>query len=502
MGNGPGGLRDYWQAFRECKRTQGGFVWEWVDHALRHRTKDGVEFYAYGGDYGDEPNDGNFVTDGLVFPDRTPSPGLAELKANMMPVECKDLGDGKIELTNMLDFDTLEHLAISWTITSDGKPVQCGSVEMPTIKPGKTGAIQVPMTPTTGEGFLNLSFTLKNDTLWAPRGHELAFAQFALPATKRKPRSLAAVPSLKLEQSHTKAHITGSNFEFTFDKVRATIARWTGNGADLITSGPRMNFWRATTDNDRGGWSPETNFGKQWLAAGLHWLQHRVDDVRVKALGKTAVQITADVAIAPPVHRDKAFDVTYTWTIHGSGDVVVVVKGKPRGEWPAHIPRIGLMAGLPARLDRVSWFGRGPGESYVDTCSASHIGLFSGTVDQLYTPYVFPQENGNRMDTRWLTLTDHRGAGLLVVGQPTINFSASWYTPADLEKARHQHELTKQPFITLNLDMAQDGIGTASCGPGVLEQYRLKPEPFEFSVRLRPFTADAGSASEIAKQVI
>lgn len=292
--------------------------------------------------------------------------------------------------------------------------------------------------------------------------------------------------------------MTGSNFELVFDKVRATIRSWTSNSADLIVNGPRLNFWRATTDNDRGGGGGFHGFN-EWKKHGLHWLQHRVDNVRVKAIGRTAVQITADVAIAPPVHRDKAFDVTYTWTIHGSGDVVIGVKGNPRGEWPAHIPRIGLMAGLPARLDRVSWFGRGPGESYVDTYSATHIGLFHGTVDELYTPYVFPQENGNRMDTRWLTLTDHRGAGLLVIGQPTINFSAHWYTPLDLEEARHQHELTKRPFITLNLDMAQTGIGTASCGPGVLDQYRLLPKPFEFSVRLRPFTADAGSASEIAK---
>ncbi|HSH94621.1 MAG TPA: glycoside hydrolase family 2 TIM barrel-domain containing protein, partial [Roseimicrobium sp.] len=454
MGNGPGAVKDYMQAFRSQKRTQGGFVWEWVDHALRTKTKDGVEFYAYGGDFGDEPNDGNFVTDGLVFPDRTPSPGLAEVKAVYTPLEAKHLGGGKVEIKNLLDFDTLDHLAISWTITSDGKPVASGAVEMPTIEPGDTATIEIPVVQTSGEGFLNLSFTLNADQLWAQRGHEVAFAQFALPKTKTKPRALPGGMGVKLTQTDTSAVITGNGFELTFDKVRATIASWKANSADLIVNGPRMNFWRATTDNDRGGWSPETNFGKQWTAAGLHWLQHRVDDVKVKSLGKTGVQITADVAIAPPVHRNKAFDVTYTWTILGSGDVIASVKGKPRGEWPGHLPRIGLMAGLPARYDRVSWFGRGPGESYVDTLAASHIGLFSGTVDELYTPYVFPQENGNRMDTRWLTLTDHRGAGLLVVGQPTINFSAHWHTPFDMEKARHQHELTKRPFITLNLDLA------------------------------------------------
>ena len=158
------------------------------------------------------------------------------------------------------------------------------------------------------------------------------------------------------------------------------------------------------------------------------------------------------------------------------------------------------MTQIAPQLDQVSWLGRGPGESYVDTSAATHIGRFKATVDELYTPYVFPQENGNRMDCSWVSLTNLRGAGLLVVGQPTIDFSAHWYTPMDFENAKHTYDLVKRPFITLNLDHRQTGIGTASCGPGVLEQYRLKPEPFEFSVRFKPYTADAGSPSELAKQ--
>ncbi len=508
MGNGPGGLADYWNAFRTHQRTQGGFVWEWVDHAIRTKNNDGVEYFAYGGDFGDQPNDGNFVTDGLLFPDRKPSPGLAELKAHIRPVDAKaiDLAAGKIELTNWLDFTTLDHLAISYTVTADGAQIAAGAVAMPEIKPGKSKAITLSLprqnARSADQYFLNLSFTQKAGTLWAKAGHEVAMAQFKLPwaAPVRKPISIKQLPALQLAETKTTAVVTGSGFTLTFDKVRGVISSWKSQNAELIVAGPKMNFWRATTDNDRGGWGPDNQFALVWRNAGLHWLQHRVDEVTVKKIGTTAVRITAAVRIAPPVKREEGIDTVYTWTILGSGDVIVSMSGQFTGKWPAQIPRIGLMAAIAPSLDQVSWFGRGPGESYADTFAATHFGKFSATVDELYTPYVYPQENGNRRDCSWVSLTNRRGAGLLVVGQPTIDFSAHWHMPMDFEDAKHTYDLVKRPFITLNLDHRQTGIGTASCGPGVLEHYRLKPEPFEFAVRFKPYTIDAGSPGELAKQ--
>ncbi len=507
MGNGPGGLADYWEAFRTHKRHQGGFVWEWVDHAIRTKNADGVEFFAYGGDFGDQPNDGNFVTDGLVFPDRKPSPGLAELKAHIRPVDAKaiDLASGKIELTNWLDFATLDHLALNYTVTADGAIIAAGSVAMPEIKPRKSKTITLLLPRqnalSAGQYFLNLSFTQKTDTLWAKAGHEVAMLQFKLPwaAPVRKPIRIKQLPTLRLADGKTTAVVTGSGFSLTFDKVRGVISSWTSQNAELIVAGPKMNFFRATTDNDRGGWGVENQFSLAWRNAGLHWLQHRVDDVTVKKLGTTAVQITAAVRIAPPVKREEGISTVYTWTILGSGDVIASVSGKFTGKWPAQIPRVGLMTAIAPQLDQVSWFGRGPGESYADTFAATHFGKFSATVDELYTPYVYPQENGNRRDCSWVSLTNRRGAGLLMVGQPTIDFSAHWHTPMDFENAKHTYDLVKRPFISLNLDHRQTGIGTASCGPGVLEHYRLKPEPFEFAVRFKPYTVDAGSPGELAK---
>jgi beta-galactosidase/evolved beta-galactosidase subunit alpha len=253
-----------------------------------------------------------------------------------------------------------------------------------------------------------------------------------------------------------------------------------------------LNFWRATTDNDR-----RQSAGK-WQDAGLNKLQRRTDGVEVEKLGPSAVRIRARVHIAPPIHA-RAFESEYIYTIHGNGDVLVEAHGIPTGDWPETLPRIGLQMTLPLELGRVSWFGRGPGESYVDTKQAGRFGLYTMNVEDLYTPYIFPQENGNRTDVSWVALTNKRGAGLLALAQPTINFSAHFFTTNDLQSARHTHELTPRDEITLNLDYAHNGIGSASCGPGPWEQYLLRPEEFRFSILLCPFSADASSAAEAVK---
>ena len=511
MGNGPGALQDYWDAFYTNPRLMGGCVWEWIDHGIRAKTADGKEFFAYGGDYGDQPNDGNFVTDGLIFPDRKPSPGLIEYKKVIQPlkIDAVDASAGKFKITNRYDFLGTSHLKATWSLSEDGRIIASGNevkISGDNIRAHETGNLVVPLAkPATlkpgAEYHLTISFSLAADANWAAAGHEIAWAQFALPWKVPAAPALvrSAMNNLAVEESATQINICGADFSLSFDKVRAILGSWQTQGSSLLCGGPRLNFWRATTDNDRLGWGENGQTETKWRKDGLHWLQHRVDSVECKQLDKAALQITAKVRIAPPIYANKAFDCDYIYTILGNGDLLLDVHGVPQGEWFRALPRIGLTMGLNKTLQNVQWFGKGPGEQYADTCQAGSLGVWSATVDEMYTPYVYPQENGNHMDVRWVALGNTRGEGLLAVGMPTINFSAHWYTAMDMEIARHQHQLTRRDYITLNLDHAQQGIGTASCGPGVLPHYELKTQEFRFGVLLRPFSRDKAIPAQSAR---
>ncbi|MHB9132123.1 MAG: beta-galactosidase, LacZ type [Armatimonadota bacterium] len=492
MGNGPGGLKEYWDTIYQYPRLQGGFIWEWVDHGIRQHTADGTEYFAYGGDFGDQPNDGNFVCDGLIFPDRIPSPGLIEYKKVIEPVqvEAVDLAAGEVALINRYDFRTLDDLRLSWSVSADGRVLESGTAPIPAIAAGQRGTVKIPYTqpaPQPGTEYcLTLSFALAQDELWAAAGHEVAWAQFTLPVAVPAGRVLVAneMPALSLEESGNLICVTGSDFSLTFDRVYAQLKSWQVNGQPLLAAGPRLNFWRAVTDNDRG-WDN----AKPWRDARLDSLQHRTNSVEVCQLADQVVQIKASVRIAPPI-LPSCFLCDYTYTIYGSGDMLLEVHGVPQGNMPPTLPRIGLQMTLPKSLEQVAWFGRGPGESYADTKQAGRFGLWHAGVDDLYTPYIMPQENGNRTDVRWVALTNAHGAGLLAVGQPELNFSAHRFTTMDFERARHTYDLTPRDEITLNLDYRQNGIGTGSCGPGPWEHYLLKPEEFRFTLRLRPIAGD------------
>lgn len=485
MGNGPGGLLEYWDAIYKYPRLQGGFIWEWIDHGIRAVDNEDREFFAYGGDFGDVPNDGCFICDGLVFPDRTPSPGLTEYKKVIEPVkvEAVDLAADKFAITNRYDFASLDHLAVSWTVATDGEVVKSGTVKLPHVKAGKSARVTVPyQLPHASPGvecYLTLSFVLARDTIWAERGHEVAWSQFKLPSHASH-MSHTFHPPLSMDDSPNAIHLAGPGFELTFDKIHAVIADLTANGTRLIETGPRLNFWRATTNNDRS-W---TN-AKAWRDSWLHALQHRTESVEAVQISPSAARITVGTRIAPPIY-DRAFECEYVYTINGEGEVLIEVHGVPTGEWPETLPKIGLQMTVPESLERVTWFGRGPGESYVDTKQAGRFGRWAMSVDDLHTPYVFPQDNGNRTDVSWVALKEIGGSGLLATGAPTLDFSASRFATEDLEAATHAHELAPRDFIELNLDYRHNGVGSASCGPGPWEHYLLRPHEFRFSIRLKP----------------
>ena len=501
MGNGPGGLKEYWEAFYQHKRLQGGFVWDWIDQGLRQFTEDGKEWFAYGGDFGDEPNDGNFLINGLIFPNRKPSPGLIEYKKVLEPVKVEpvDLTVGKIKITNRHDFISLSHLIVSWNLMADDKMLQNGTIRTPNIAAGRSKTVTIPFTqPPIIPGanyWLNVSFTLASDTPWAPEGHEVAWVQFKLPLEVPPAPAFKAdsMPPIDCEDSENTIKVSGTNFKLIFDKIHGIITFWQHEGLKVINKGPLLNFWRAPIDNDK-------RIEPAWRKAGLDSLTHRIDEVQCSKPNDGIVQIHVKSRIAPPI-LDLALECDYTYTIYGSGDVILDTHGIPKGKLPI-LPRIGLQMTLPGELDHVLWYGRGPGESYIDSKQANRVGVYSCSVNDLYVPYVYPQENGNRTDVRWMSLIDVRGMGLLAVGMPMLDFSAHRFTTQDIEKAKHICDLIPRDEITLNLDYRHHGLGSASCGPGVLPQYELHPNEFRFSIRLKPFSVDRISPMGLSKKAM
>jgi len=502
MGNGPGGLKEYWDAFYSYPNLQGGFIWEWIDHGLRQRLPDGRDRIAYGGDYGDEPNDANFVCDGVVFPDRTPSPGLIEYKKVLEPivVEAVDLAAGRIRITNRYDFASLDHVLLSWSLTADGATIQSGSLPCTGIAARTSAELTIPFRmpqrpmPAT-EHWLDIRCTLAEATLWADAGHEVARIQLAVPV--KTPAavvvSTAGMPALAIAESTSSIMVQSQDFDLEFDRIRGTIASWEFRGRQLVTSGPRLTLWRAPIDNDMY----EKHNGYKAL---LHLLQHRVDSVEVEQPSASVVKVIARTHALAPTFK-KGFALTYTYTMCGRGDVLVEVHGVPYGELP-ELPRIGLVMQVPKVFDQVTWCGRGPGESYPDSMQAGAIGIYRMPVDKMSTPYIKPQENGHRSQVRWLTLADLRGIGLFAGGMPQLGFTAHRYTTEDLEKTRHLCDLPARDEISLHLDYAQRGVGSASCGQGPFPQYVVKPHEFTFRLRLRPFSDREESPVHMGKESI
>ena len=508
MGNGPGNIKEYWDVIRAYPRLMGGCVWEWVDHSVRMHTAEGEEYFAYGGDFGDQPNDGDFCVDGLNWPDRIPYPGLIEYKKILEPVEVQavDLKNGKLRLTNRYAFISLAGLEGSWSLYRDDCLLEQGRLPALTVAAGATMDINLPYrwpaVVAGAEYWLNLSFTLADDQLWAKRGLEMAWAQIKLPVeTLAFPKiNLANFAPLQIAEGAQAVTVIGGDFELVFDTFRGTIGSWQWQGVSLIEEGPRVNVWRAPTDND-------VRIAVDWRKFGYDRLQQRIERVEMDA-GNDEVQFKVQSVLGAYSLRP-AFGVETRFQVSANGAVVIDTTLKPLQEGLPSLPRLGLQLKLPGDFERFAWYGRGPHENYVDRKESARVGVYSGSVMEQYVPYVFPQENGSKSDVRWAALTDLRGLGLMAVSMPPgvssaipgrLNVSAHYFTPEDFTAASHTYELKPRPEITLNLDHEFNGLGSNSCGPGPLEKYWLRAESHYFSLRLKPFSRNSGSFFLAARQ--
>lgn len=484
MGNGPGGFADYINAFRTEKLLQGGFVWEWCNHGLLKREGNLV-YYAYGGDFGDSPNDGDFVMDGLVWSDHTASPGLHEYKKAIEPVTAS-LDGSCLVVKNHYDFLDLQHLSCSWYLV--GESIQTDAVEviLPKVMAGHTVRVPIELNLPAAleELWLTANFRLRDDTTWAEKGHEVAWSQ--IPLLKYQKLKTGLVPSktttpLTVQEFRGRLVITSPTFEsiLTFDMVRGNF-RWAAKHGDVLTEGPRLCLYRALTQNDVG-------FGGD----GDEWRKFRVDEAKphVRAVSWRigdggAVVLEVAVRVAPPV-LDWACSATMTYNITPTSISIHTI-GDFSGAFPRYIPRIGLTMNLPKSFNQATWFGRGPGESYSDKKEASRFGRWGASLNELQTQYEWPQENGNRTDVRWVRFQSDNGAATLEARMDApFNFSLRKYTTECLDCAKHPHELRRHNQNILNLDFAQHGLGSGSCGPGPFEPHRLAAKSFDFTTVLR-----------------
>ncbi len=528
MGNGPGAVEDYEALIDRYPRVHGGFVWEWRDHGMAAVTADGTPFLAYGGDFGEPVHDGNFVMDGLVLSDGTPSPGLAELAAAIAPVRL-GLQGGRVTVTNRRHTADTGDLVLRWALEHDGVPAGGGVLDLVPVPAGGTGSVgagaALALVPSgdsgagsstgsgAGEWWLRLSAHLARDCAWAPAGHVVASSQVDLtpaappPArpTRRARQRPAALPAPVPGGGGTLAVGPGV--------LHARSGALLSLGG-VAVHGPQLELWRAPTDNDLGTTAhayedvdPHASGGagadapssaQRWRERGLDRLQHRTTGVDVDPDGVVVVRSRAGIATT-----SLGAEVTYRWRAVGDdgedgGELELAVDVVPVGDWDCTWPRVGVRLLLPGSLQRARWFGTGPAESYPDSRAAARVGVFSSGIDDLAVAYSRPQETGHRPDLRWLRLTAGTAAGtagdggglevrsvVAAPGDTRVGFTASRWSPQQLSAAGHPHELPPSDGVHLHLDAAQHGLGSRACGLDVLPQHALWPAARSFTVALR-----------------
>jgi beta-galactosidase len=467
MGNSNGTLGEYWDAIESTPGLQGGFVWEFWDHGLVQRLPDGTERWAYGGDFGDVPNDGNFCADGLVWPDRRPKPAMWEHKAIAAPVRLIGLHDrraGIVEVVNRQAFRDLGWLRARWELATGGDVIGSGDVVLPDVGPGdRAGAVLSgwtdPSFPPGTDAWLTVRFLTATPESWAPEGFEVAVAQLAIGAEAGAAAAVSLGP----------APTAGSGSRPPAVEVDADGLLVHG----LLVAPPTLSLWRAPTDNDRFG-----GIVDRWTSRGLDRIERRLVSIE-RGAGATVVVSEYTSASGVVVRHEQ----TFRGLADGGVEVdeLAVIPDEL-----ADLPRVGTVLELIPGLDRVEWFGTGPHETYPDRRRSGLVARWRSTVDELHTPYIRPQENGGRADVRWLELRDAAGSGLRLTPDRPRQVSASHFRAEDLAAATHAGELRPRAETVVHIDAAHRGLGTASCGPDTLPEYLVGPGTYRWSWTLQP----------------
>lgn len=488
MGNSSGGFLEYWNFFRTNPRLQGGFIWDWVDQGLRKVTARGDTIFAYGGDFGPPgtPSDNNFLCNGLVQPDRKINPHLLEVKKVYQHIrtEAIDLQAGKIKVFNEYAFRDLENIYLEWRLQGDGLVVTSNRMDLGSLAAGGSRELSLPLPelPTDSrELMLEVSYRINKAEPLIPADYELAKEQFAFSSLPKVFKGVK-VPLKALEVIETMDgwKIQGNGFETAFN-LQGRLVSYVYKGQQLLLSPLAPSFWRAPTDNDFGAGQQKRS--RVWKEAGetavaTNAEMHRVDD----AIEVSNIHTLASVQA---VLRE-------TYRVSGDGSIQVSYALEVSGKDQPTIPRVGMQLDMPKSFDRVSWYGRGPEESYQDRKYGAHIGRYQGTVSEQFHPYVRPQETGNKTDVRWMAVRNSKGLGLVFVADETLNASVLHYHAEDLDpgvekQQTHAAELRERNLTQVRIDYRQNGLGGIdSWGALPLQEYRLLYKNYAYSFRIYP----------------
>ena len=488
MGNGPGDFEDYFQMIQDNDKMCGGFVWEWCDHAIAHGTaENGKTIYAYGGDHGEEIHDGNFCMDGLVYPDRTVHTGLLEYKNVYRPARVISYNkeSGELVLHNYMDFDDLkDYVKISYELTQDGLVISKGILPEFSVAPHGEGKTNLKINvPENGKCYLKLIYHLKKELPLLDEDHILGFDEIEVSkedtkcklAEKWIPKTVVD-SELQVNENDTQIHIKGREFAYTIDKRTALFTEMKFAGREYLNHPMELNIWRAPTDNDM-------YIKSEWKKAHYDKAYTRAYTTEV-VQGKHGVKITSHASVVAETVQ-KILDVTITWKIEAAGKIDADIAVTKDDEFP-DLPRFGVRMFLDKKLSAVRYFGMGPQESYCDKHQAASHGLYQANVDDLHEDYIRPQENGSHYDCEYVELNNSR-YGIVASAEKAFSFNASYYTQEELEKKTHNYELTESDSVVFCVDYALNGIGSNSCGPVVLDQYRFDDVLFRFQFTLIPY---------------
>ena len=488
MGNGPGDFEDYFQMIQDNDKMCGGFVWEWCDHAIAHGTaENGKTIYAYGGDHGEEIHDGNFCMDGLVYPDRTVHTGLLEYKNVYRParVISYDKESGELVLHNYMDFDDLkDYVKISYELTQDGLVISKGILPEFSVAPHGEGKTNLKINvPENGKCYLKLIYHLKKELPLLNEDHILGFDEIEVSkedtkcklAEKWIPKTVVD-SELQVNENDTQIHIKGREFAYTIDKRTALFTEMKFAGREYLNHPMELNIWRAPTDNDM-------YIKSEWKKAHYDKAYTRAYTTEV-VQGKHGVKITSHASVVAETVQ-KILDVTITWKIEAAGKIDADIAVTKDDEFP-DLPRFGVRMFLDKKLSAVRYFGMGPQESYCDKHQAASHGLYQANVGDLHEDYIRPQENGSHYDCEYVELNNSR-YGIVASAEKAFSFNASYYTQEELEKKTHNYELIESDSVVFCVDYALNGIGSNSCGPVVLDQYRFDDVLFRFQFTLIPY---------------